>query len=143
VCQNINELQLYLDIAKCIADSTTALICLLLIMLKVFIYFISIVYCNCEIILTPLSVTNPYKLIANVLPQHNVILSKSYQKDINLDPLQLLFNYTATAFSRPNTSDHCTISLETFGKDVYSRENYAIQSKILHLEPKCLRPVFI
>jgi len=100
-------------------------------MLKVFICFISIVYCNSEIILSPLSVTNPYELIANVLPQHNVILSKSYQKDIGLDPLQLLFNYTATAFS--NTSDHCTISLETFGKDVYSGKNYAIQSKILHL----------
>jgi len=99
---------------------------------KVFIYLISIVYCNCEIILTPLSVTNPYELIANVLPQHNnVILSKSYQKDIKLDPLKLLLNYTATASS--NTSDHCTISLETFGKDVYSKENYAIQSKILHL----------
>ena len=95
-------------------------------MLKFFILIISFACCNCEVILSPLSVANPYDLLATQLPQHKIELSRSSSKE-KFDPLQLIFGLNNTAAS---SIDHCATSLIQFGKDVGSREEYAIQSKL-------------
>jgi len=99
-------------------------------MLRKFIYFTFIVCCKCEIILTPFSVANPFG-IANELAQHKVDLAKSYKKEIQSDPLDVLFYIlNNTPMTSNISSDQCAISLEIFRKDLLSNKEYAVKSKL-------------
>ena len=80
-----------------------------------------------EDIQTPLSVANPYTILAKELPRHNV---KIQQSEHSLSTIFSSLFLSRLMNNQSNITDPCANSLYQFGKDLYHEENYAIQSKI-------------